>query len=657
MLKQSILIFFILLITTKIFAQESIDFTKANFPKDIKGLKEAQKSILEGNDFYMEHKGGYSLALTHYLKANKFNSENAELNYKIGVCYNNSYNKDKAYEYLKKAFNLKNNVNDEIHLQLAYALQNNLRFDEAIEELMIFKNSIKSEKQKPEYEKIISKRIEECKNGFILVNTNVNGKIINLKSINSEYPDYCPLISADEKIMIFTSRRSNTTGGQRDDEDLNYFEDVYISKKTDTVWSEPVNIGAPINTQTHDATVGLSPDGQELYIYKGEHGGDIYSCKLKGDKWSEPHSLPSPINAEFKESSASISSDGNILYFVSDRNKTTGRDIYCSIKDKKGKWGDAQRLSDVVNTPYDEEGVFIHPDNKTLYFSSKGHKTMGGYDIFYTVLQADGNWSEPKNIGYPINTPDDDVYFTMSANGLHGYFSSIRPEGNGEKDIYLIDFTETVSPMGIANLTIIKGEVKDAVSGLPIEAEIEIVDNSKNELVAMFLSNSSTGEYLVSLPSGKNYGITVKSKDYLFHSENFDILESSAFSEITLNIKLEKMNVGSKMILRNIFFDYASDVIKSESFPELEKVYNLLTENQSMRIEISGHTDNQSSIETNNRLSQERAKAVVDFLIKRGISESRLEYHGYAFSQPIATNENEEGRMQNRRVEFKILSK
>ena len=511
--------------------------------------------------------------------------------------------------------------------------------------------------QKVEVENKANKRIDECKNGFELVNTTVKGKIINIKNINSEYPDYCPLISTDEKVLIFTSRRSTTTGGQRDDEDLEFYEDIFISRKTDSVWSAPENIGPPINTKYHDATVGLSPNGQELYIYKSENGGDIYLCKLKGDKWSEPFALPSPINSKFKESSASISSDGNTLYFISDRDIKTGRDIYYSIKDKNGKWGAAEKLSDIVNTPYDEEGVFIHPDNKTLYFSSKGHKTIGGYDVFSTVLQPDSIWSEPKNLGFPINTPDDDVYFTMSGSGLHGYFSSVRTEGEGEKDIYLIDFTEAESPTGITNLTIVTGVVKDSASGLPIESEIEITDNSKNELVAMFTSNSSTGEYLVSLPSGKNYGITVKSKNYMFHSENFDIPESAAFSEVTLNINLNKMNVGSKTILRNIFFDYASDSIKTESIAELENVYNLLNENPNMRIEISGHTDNQSSLETNTKLSSARAKAVANYLVIKGIAANRLESKGYAFSQSVASNDTEDGRKKNRRVEFKILSK
>lgn len=657
MLKQLVILFAICFIAANLFAQTNVEFTKESFPKDSKGLKTALKNILKANDYFVERKCCYSLALDLYLKANAFNPENALINYRIGVCYLNSIQKDKAHAFLQKAFNLNKSVSDDIHFQLGLALQISLRFDEAIEEFIICKNANKNEKLKAEIEANANKKIEECKNGFILANTVVKGKIENLNLINSQFPDYCPLISADEKVMIFTSRRANTTGGQRDDNDLIYFEDIYISKKTDAGWSSPENIGAPINTQNHEATVGLSPDGQELYIYKGDNGGDIYTCKLKGDKWIEPHALPTPINTEFKESSASISSDGNVLYFVSDRDKNTGRDIYSSKKDKKGKWGDVQKLSSVINTKYDEEGVFIHPDNKTLYFSSKGHKTMGGYDIFYSVLQPDGIWSEPINIGYPINTPDDDIYFTMSASGLHGYFSSVRPEGMGEKDIYLIDYTEEESPMGIATVTIVKGEVRDAYTMAPIEAEIEITDNSKNELVALFYSNSATGEYLISLPSGVNYGISVKSKGYLFHSENFDISDSAAFSEVTLDIKLENFSVGSKIILRNMFFDYASDRIKDESITELGNLYNLLVENPNIRIEISGHTDNQSSLETNTRLSTARAKSVVAFLVNKGIAENRMEYKGYAFSQPIASNDTEEGKKQNRRVEFKILSK
>ena len=657
MLKKGFVILLFHFIALNLFSQTNVEFTKENFPNDLEGLKKAQENILNGNDYYMERKGGYRLALDYYLKANIFNPDNAVLNYKIGVCYLNSFTKEKAYDYLQKAYKINKKVSDEIHYQLGLALQNSLRFDEAMEEYIIYKNGVKSEKQLPEIEKQIAKCLDECKNGFVLLNTTVKGKIINLQILNSEYPDYCPLISADEKVMIFTSRRSNTTGNQMDDEDFGYFEDIYISHKVDSLWSEPENIGKPINTTNHDATVGLSPDGQELFIYKGEKGGDIAVCNLKGDQWSDPHILPFPINTEFKESSASITSDGNTLYFVSDRDKLTGRDIYKCTKDKDGKWVNLEKLSDVINTPYDEEGVFIHPDNKTLYFSSKGHKTMGGYDVFYSVLQSDGKWSEPQNIGYPLNTPDDDVYFTMSGSGLHGYFSSVRPEGKGDKDIYLIDFSEAESPMGISNVTLIKGIVSDAITKKPIEAEIEITDNEKNELVAMFSSNSVTGEYLVSLPSGKNYGINVKSADYVFHSENFDIPESAAFSEVTLDIQLQKLNVGTKIILRNIFFDYASDSIKIESINELERVYQFLMDNPNTRIEISGHTDNQSSMETNVHLSADRAKAVVDYLIKRGISKTRLESKGYAFSQPVANNDTEEGRKMNRRVEFKILSK
>lgn len=656
-LYRSVFLLILMLFCAAAFSQVNVEFTKENFKDNPDGLKDAQRNIMLGNDYYMERRSGYQVALDYYLKANSFNPDNALLNYKIGICYLNGISRDKAFDFLSKAYSLDNNVSEDIHLQLGLALHNSLKFSEAIEEYTLYRNNIKSEKQRAETEKKVDKLIEECRSGIELIANPVKAEITNIEPVNSKYPDYCPLISADESVMIFTSRREETTGKLIDDEDLGYFEDIFISKHKDGVWLQPENMKSPVNTPNHDATVGLSPDGQELYIYRGEKGGDIYVCKLKGEKWTDPRLLPQPINTEFRESSASISFDGNTLYFVSDRDANTGRDIYRSFKDKKGKWGEPEKLSSVVNTEYDEEGVFIHPDNKTLYFSSKGHRTMGGYDVFFTVLQSDGSWSVPQNIGFPINTPGDDVYFIMSANGLNGYFSSVRNEGKGDKDIYLITFTKEESPMKVASVTLVKGKILDAQTGKPVEASVEINDNTKNELVTIISSNTSTGEYLISLPSGKNYGISATANGYMFHSENFDIPDSAAFSDITLNIMLAKISVGTKIILRNIFFEYASDSITEQSTGELERVYSILAEHATMKIEISGHTDNQSSLETNIRLSQARAKSVVNYLIKKGIAPERLESKGFAYYQPVASNDTEEGRKQNRRVEFKIISK
>jgi outer membrane protein OmpA-like peptidoglycan-associated protein len=421
-----------------------------------------------------------------------------------------------------------------------------------------------------------------------------------------------------------------------------------------------------------------------IYIDDTKGGGDIFEYSQKGEFWSKPERYNSKINTIFHETSASLSSDGRTLYFTSNKLEDNfGRhDIYKSTVDKNGKWGAAQNLGAVVNTPYDEESVFFHPDGKTLYFSSEGHKTMGSYDIFKSVFK-NGKWSEPINLGYPINTAYQDVGFVLSASGKHGYYSSFRDSGFGEKDFSGLRFLELEKPVVINNenlqllnsnetgketiiepvvevgnsLTLLKGLIIDELTQKFVEATIELVDNEKKEVIASFNSNSKTGKYLVSLPSGKNYGIAVKAEDYLFHSENFDIPSSSSYQEITKNIALKSISIGSKIVLKNIFFDFDKATIRTESSIELGNLIKLLSSVPSLRIEISGHTDNKGSSTYNLTLSESRAKAVVDYLETNGVNKSRLEYKGYGLTQPIATNDTEEGRQMNRRTEFKVLSK
>ncbi|GAB4281722.1 MAG: OmpA family protein [Marinilabiliales bacterium] len=642
-------------------AQNNVPFEKQYFKDDKEGFKIALDNLMDGNDFFED--SAFNSAVKYYLKAYEFNPNNAELNYKIGICYINSVNTYEALNYFQKAYDLYNDPPKEIKYYIARSYQSQLLFDKAIEQYNEFKISL-SPNVLYNWYPTIKKRIEECEVGKKMLEKPSSGIVINLRTINSEYAEYCPLISADESMMIFTSKRIGTTGGMRDPYNMEFYEDIWVSYKENNSWSEPVNIGPPVNTEYHDATVGLSPDGQELYIYKGDKKkgdikpGDIYVCELQGSEWSQPKRLSDNINSPYKESSASISFDGRTLYFVSNRpGGYGGLDIYYSERSINGEWGPAKNIGDVINTPYDEEGVFAHPDGISLYFSSKGHENMGGYDIFKSVKDENGVWSTPVNLGYPLNSADDDVYFVMSADGKNGYFSSVKPIGKGEKDIYQISFNETVKDITTTNLTLVKGVIMDAQTNKPIAANIEITDNSKNEVVSVFKSNSETGAYLVSLPAGKNYGIAVTADGYLFHSENFNIPKDQLYDKVELNIKMEKISEGSKTILNNIFFDYASSELKKESIAELNRIVQILKDNPSMKIEIGGHTDNQSSLATNQRLSTERAKAVVDYLISKGIDKSRLQYKGYAFYHPIASNDTPEGQAKNRRVEFKIISK
>jgi len=674
-MKNNIILTLIILFTVQIINAQNVEFDKNTFKHDKNGLKEAQKAIKEGDIYFNNEE--YYLALKSYKKAYNFNSNNAKLNFKIGrtLLAEEPYN---ALTYMVKAHQLYNSVDPKIFYYLGLAYQNNGKFDEAINNYNNYRPLILPT-DKGEFEEI-RKRLEECKTGNELVKNPARAFVTNVKELNTQYMEHSPVISADESVMLFTSTRAGSVGGIMDPRRQDYDEDIYISTKEKGKWSAPVNIGDPINTKSFDATVGLSADGQSLLVFRD---GSLHISKLRGNKWNKPESISKEINAYYV-TSASFANNDQMLYFVSDRpNGIGGTDIWYSIKDKKGKWQMPVNLGAQVNTPYDEESPFMHPDGRTLYFSSKGHNTMGGYDIFKTVKQDDGTWSKPENLGHPINTPYDDLAFVLSASGRNGYLSSRREGGEGRHDIYMVTFLGPEKPMILSNednllasfnqsitdnamektvelktirLTVVKGVIFDAITSKPIEAEIEVVDNEKNEVVFCSISNSATGRFLVSLPSGKNYGLAVKADGYLFHSENFNIPGATAYQEIEKEIRLNNIKKDVKIVLRNVFFDTGLAILKTESYPELNRLAGVLKDVPTLRIEISGHTDNTGSATTNNTLSKNRAKAVVDYLIAQQIDSGRLLFEGYGPTQPIADNKTADGRQQNRRVEFKVLS-
>ncbi len=688
-MKKILYIILVIAFVAQVSAQ-NVEFEKKNFKNDKDGFKIAEENLKIGEENYiLDMRGNYIIALEYFLKANQFNPNNAVLNYNIGVCYVKGTSQEKALEFLQKAEKLNPFVAPDIDLMLGRAYQYNLNFDEAIKSYTKYKNRL-SPKDLQDKRKALEKLIAECNNGIELVKKPIRVFIDNAgDNVNSGYPDYSPLITADGSMMIFTSRREETTGGQRSPQDSQFFEDIYISYNNNGVWTKSVNIGKPLNTKDNDATVGLSPDGQRLFTYNGKNnGGDIFESQLEGSAWSDPSdkTLEKYINTENHESAASFSFDGKTMYFDTNNpeNNFGQHDIFVSTWDEeKGRWGTPTNLGNTINTEYEERSVFMHPDGRTIFFSSTGHGTMGDFDIFKSTMDDNGVWSKPENIGYPINTPGDDRFFVIDASGKKGFYASDKTGGVGEHDIYIITFlgpekpmiqstdniliaskanpiTETFVEKSVAvetmRLTILKGTILDAFTNAPVAAEIEIVDNEKNQVISVSKANSATGAYLVSLPSGKNYGIAVKAEGYLFHSENFNIPSASSYQEITKNILLNKMAVGTKIVLKNIFFDYAKATLKPESFPELDRLLKLLNDFPTLRIEISGHTDDRGSMTTNSKLSKDRANSVVNYLISKGISAGRLEFAGYAYLQPIATNKTEEGRQQNRRVEFKVLS-
>ncbi|MDR0296103.1 MAG: OmpA family protein [Prevotellaceae bacterium] len=670
----------ILLITAGQLIAQNVEFDAKNFPNNRDGLRQAQNNIKEADKLL--DKGGRTnidRAVFLYLNAHRFNPNNALLNYRIALSYLKGQHKHSAVNYIETAVALNSTVAADAYLWLGRAYQYAYQFDKAVETYETYKSKLLA--RDAATIRIVEKYINECKTAKTLVANPVRVFIDNITELNTQYSEYGPVISADESVIMFTSGREDTTGGGRDED--GYFEDIYIASRTDEKWGRAMNPGKPLNTDGHDAVIGLSNDGQRLFVYRSENGGDIYESKLRGDSWSSPKSIGSKINSKHHESQASLSYDGNTLYFISDRpGGFGGHDIYKSTRDAKGNWGDPENLGPSINTEQEELCVFIHPDGKTLYFSSQGHNTMGGFDIFKSVYE-NGRWSKPENLGYPINTPDDDLFFTLSASGRHGYFSSVREDGKGGQDLYMITFLtekhvvgnsedfliayqsspviekviEAVVELSTVNLTLLKGVIRDEKTKEPLEATVNVIDNSKNMVIATLESNSKTGRYLVSLPSGINYGISVKAEGYLFHSENFDIPAATGYQEVEKEIDMKKIDIGTKIVLRNIFFDFGKSILRSESVYELTQVVDLLRKMPKLKIELSGHTDNIGSAAHNQKLSEDRAKVVVDYLISKGVDALRLTYKGYGFEQPIATNDTEIGRQENRRTEFKVTEK
>lgn len=649
-------------------AQNQGDFEK-DFDKAEKIFSEVYK---DGENESMTYsKGGYTAVLPLLLKLHKSEPDNANLSFKIGVCYLSSRKqKAQAIPYFSKAvINISNDYNGSSYKEknapiIAYkflgdAYHLNYQFDNAIEaygKFIFFMQENNNSDKKLLDE--VNQKIGMCKTGKSLVAAPVKIKIQNLgNTVNSSYADYSLVLSADQNTIFFTSRRPQSTGGQKDNEG-NFMEDIYVSTKTKTGWSEASNIGEPINSDWHEATVGVSPDGQNILIYKDDKGdGNIYSTSLDGDKWSAPVKLNGNINSKYWEPSASISADGNTIYFTSDRpGGFGGRDLYVSKKTIDGDWDKAVNMGPNINSIYEEDGPCIHADGVTLTYSSNGHNTMGGFDIFTSLLSEDGTWSEPMNVGYPLNTPDDDIFYVVSPDGLNAYLSSFREGGFGEKDNYVITFLDKKE----RPLTLMKGVVNDETGKPAKKVIITVTDNETGEVTGIYHPNSKTGQFLFILIPGKNYNITYQSKDHLFYSENLEIPKKSSYYELNRSVSLDPIVVGSKITLNNIFFDFDKATLRTLSNVEIKNLVLLLKSNPKMKVEISGHTDSKGTDAYNKKLSEERAQAVVNKLIESGIETGRMIAKGYGKTMPAAPNQkvngkdNPEGRQLNRRVELKI---
>ncbi|MEY5048479.1 MAG: peptidoglycan-associated lipoprotein OmpA family [Bacteroidota bacterium] len=604
----------------------------------------------------------YHEALPLLLKLDSLQPNEAQTLYKIGVCLFKSHDQHESFKYFDRVRAMEYHKDHHmLDFYLGASLHLNNKFDEAIAAYEKFKSEFLSDKKYKTDITVedIDREIEMCRVGKELVKNPLKVKVTNLgPNINTIDPEYVPVISADESKMIFTSRRPNTTGGTRDELDNLFHEDLYITQKDGDDWSVAKNMGTPVNTNDHDASIGLSVDGQELFIYRSDpkdpDSGDILMSLLDGTSWKAPVHLSTNVNSPFHETHASLSADEQYLYFTSDKpGGFGGKDIYMVKKLYNGEWALPQNLGDKINTKYDEEGPFIHADGKTLYFSSKGHKTMGGYDIFKTVYNdKNQTWSEPENIGYPINTSGDDVFFVWTPDGKKAYFASTRDGGFGHEDIYVLEKEEIEKK----SVVVLKGNVLSSKDKKPVGATISVIDNASNKVIAKYKANAATGHYVVVVPAGKNIGISIDAKDHLFYSENVNFAENT-YNEISKDILLEPFKSGSTINLKNVFFETNSAELKNTSFAELDKLDKFLTDNPSIYLKIDGHTDSIGREEDNYLLSKLRTESISHYLSSHGIDENRLVTVGNGELEPLTSNSTEEGRAQNRRVFITIIDK
>lgn len=464
-------------------------------------------------------------------------------------------------------------------------------------------------------------------------------------SINSTRSEYYPSFTIDDSLLVFTRLMQGIR------------EDFYSSRlQPNGQYGAATPIAGALNEEPSKGGIQMSPDGEWLFFagnfpQKGLGDFDIYYCQATPSGWSEPFNLGTAINTDFWESSPCISPDKKTLFFSSNRpGGYGGKDLYFSERQPNGRWSLAMNMGAGINTAADDLAPFMHADNQTLYFTSGGHPGYGGSDIYLVRRQPDGSWGKPENLGYPINTTDDDGSLIVASNGRTAYFSSYRTDSRGGLDLYRFELPEYARAL---QTQWVQGKVYDQTTGKGLPSAIVMKSLSDSSWTQRVVTDE-TGRYLITLPVGQSYSLTVSRQGYLYYSDQFDLEGAALDSNFKKDIPLEPIKVNAGMALKNILFETNAFKLQPSSFTELDKLVTLLSENNSLQIEIGGHTDNIGNAADNLKLSTNRAKAVVEYLVSKGIAAERLKYKGYGSSKPVADNSTEAGRAKNRRTEIKV---
>lgn len=650
-------------------------------------------------DYYNQGMGVFDFshrkqAAELFVLSTQMNPKSAKAQLMAGRSIMLTIQKEKSLEYFRRAWKLDNQVDPDILYYLGQAYHYAEKFDSAIlfydRYNRILARSLNYDKSVKINE--VNRKIFECRNAVIYIANPVNVTITHVSDkINSEYPDYAPTISADETVMVFTTRRPGENMNEKVAADHEYYEEIFYSEKINGEWQPAKNAGTPVNSNYHNASVNLSPDGKEMIVYHDSNGGDLFVSTRKADgTWSSLRALEG-INSEYLESSATITKDGKTIYFTSNRpGGYGGTDIYSCQLDKSGnRWVNIKNLGPLVNTELDEEGVFISANGQHLYYSSNGLAGMGDLDIYRSTYDADKKaWGEPVNMGYPINSVENDIYFVLTADEKYAYMSSLRKENVGEQDIYRIDmqswepvyldrpeysevFAESSSIrgdaeiMGVSAVASAKPErshitiaykIVDEETGQPVDADIAFISQYGKKFMPV---KTGTGLFNVFLNHGADssvyYKINIYSANYIaYNSSMYFHGAGKAEESISETVMLKRIasNINTGYIL-NVYFSH--DGVDPLSLEGIQGLLRMLKSSSTMKVEIGGHTDNNGSDAYNLDLSQRRAQAVRNLLIKGGADADRITAVGYGKTRPLAPNDNRQGRSLNRRTEFVIL--
>lgn len=618
--------------------------------------KKAVKLYNEGKDYYDAREN--DLAEVKFLQALEKDPNFAEAALLLAYVYTEKANYDQAIVYYTKSIEAKFDLFPEAHASLGALHLKKGNYEAAQKH---FTNYFTFSDAPLMMKHLANDGLRDCEFAMEALKNPVPFEPKNLgEGVNSELPEYFPALSADGKTLLYTRRLndpSTPTG---------FNEDFFVSYFDGHNWKTSINVKG-VNSYNNEGAPTLSANGNFLIFticadpYEGYGKGkkgygscDLFYSYKSNDNWVFPRNLGEPVNSRNWETQPSFSSDGKTLYFIRGfgRGHQRQQDIYMTELQEDGTWTTPTPLSDVINTAATEESVFIHPDGKTLYFSSNGHPGMGGLDIFKSTKDENGDWTTPVNLGYPINTHNDENSLLVSADGKTAYFASDREGGFGDLDLYQFELPEHARA---EEVTYLSGIVYDEANNDKLAAKFELIDIETGNIVITSFSDGSTGSYLVCLPPNKEYALNVSKQGYLFYSENFKLTEGTLLEPFKKDVPLNRIQPGKEVVLKNVFFETAKYDLKPKSRVELDKLVSFLNENSTVKIELGGHTDNVGNKKDNQILSDNRAKAVKDYLVNKGINAERLLTKGYGDTSPIADNNTEEGRAENRRTAFKVV--